>query len=173
MAKTPAPNAFEHFDILDSIKPHTFAKPVTPDITEKTFFDPKHTLVRKHKPKLNQSILEKIRTHYNYKPLHEDEIRLLLLQPGEMEDDIYCTIVVKPLERLRKKYTALSYHWGPIVPAIGSISTQSQSRYPRLSFRRLRKPLPTTYGSMTTCSKPFFICVCRMNLLQFGLMRYV
>ena len=116
MAKTPAPNAFEHFDILDSIKPHTFAKPVTPDITEKTFFDPKHTSVRKHNPKLNQSILEKIRTHYNYKPLREDEIRLLLLQPGEMEDDIYCTIVVKPLERLRKKYTALSYHWGATGP---------------------------------------------------------
>lgn len=49
---------------------------------------------------------------YNYKPIHDDEVRLLLLEPPRMEnDEIYCKTITTPIDQA-PLYEALSHEWG-------------------------------------------------------------
>ncbi|OCL06216.1 HET-domain-containing protein [Glonium stellatum] len=57
-------------------------------------------------------IFGKIKFQYNYKPLKDDEIRLIELEKPSEDNKIRCKIHVKPLKEVRGKYEALSYHWG-------------------------------------------------------------
>jgi hypothetical protein len=64
------------------------------------------------------------RTRYKYTPLNEGEIRLLSIHPGKDDAPIECTIAVRNLSEVKKKYQALSYTWGaaPADPAENQIT---------------------------------------------------
>jgi hypothetical protein len=48
-----------------------------------------------------------------YKPLPEGEyIRLLILHPGDYDDEIECTLKTVSIKSSKKKYQAISYVWG-------------------------------------------------------------
>jgi Heterokaryon incompatibility protein (HET) len=53
---------------------------------------------------------------YEYQPLKDDEIRILHLQSGEMNDTIFIEISHEKLSGKIKPYHALSWEWGPGLP---------------------------------------------------------
>lgn len=78
---------------------------------------------------------------YEYQPLKDDEIRLLLLQPGLPGQDIVCVIVTERLQEIRS-YQALSYRWGDDAPnkPIMILSYKSTSKSKSHTLRDLRVP---------------------------------
>ncbi|KAF2267331.1 hypothetical protein CC78DRAFT_614271 [Lojkania enalia] len=49
---------------------------------------------------------------FKYTEISGDQIRLLRIRPGKVEDNIVCDLCIKSLAEVRGKYEALSYSWG-------------------------------------------------------------
>jgi len=94
-------------DDIDSFPPDPWVDPVSPFDNRQRFLQPKE----------NWAIAfsrtgDLIRNRYNYTLLRGDEIRLLSISKGNKEAPLNCKMLIKPLKDVRKKYNALSYHWG-------------------------------------------------------------
>lgn len=78
------------------------------------------------------------RSDYKYTPLKDDEIRLLVLQPGEFEQELVCFLVPRSLGGNRE-YEAVSYIWGSdqATDLINIVSYKSGSRPKSHSSRDL------------------------------------
>jgi hypothetical protein len=119
-------NSSTSFDVLADYKPHVYAVPVVPTNKGPTFTDIPDTT---GKPtKWTGTIRKRVLKQYRYDKLADDQLRLLLLQPGKPEDGIVCFMIVESLRKARKKYQALSYHWGSASP---DNATNQIDIYPR------------------------------------------
>jgi hypothetical protein len=108
-------------DELADYQPEDLAEPILPEPVREDFFDAKYP------NRLQQIVSDKIYNKrddlrstkkYRYTPLGENQIRLVLLQPGEEKDPIKCKVLYKRLDdpQVAKRYFALSYHWGTDEP---------------------------------------------------------
>lgn len=84
--------------------------------------------------KLRESLPVTERDFYSYAAIQPLEIRLILLCPGQDEDDIHCSVkrvLVEKIKEKRLRYQALSYSWGEDLPAdlifLQDISVSQQS----------------------------------------------
>jgi hypothetical protein len=93
------------------------------------------------------------RNEYEYKPLAEDEIRLLLLQPGEPDAMIECALVISNLQDA--VYEALSYAWGTEAPMHQIRILGFEGHRSLRNFRRARCYIrPNLYSALRTLRDP-------------------
>jgi len=90
-------------------------------------------------------VVEDVMSNYKYPPLKDDEIRLLIVQPGLPGQEIKCFLVHEPLQESRP-FQALSYRWGEDKPnkpitilSFKSVSSKSRSLRDFRPFRILTK----------------------------------
>ena len=102
----------ESDEFLDDHQPDTRANPIPAEEYRAEFLKHKDKTIKDAWLRAKQGVKTLLRNRYEYTTLKDDEIRLLSIAKGSGNDPIKCTMFIKPLRAVRKKYEALSYHWG-------------------------------------------------------------
>jgi len=95
-------------DNLDHFQPEVRVEPVFPEENKQFFLRNQERWSKGSKLNISDYVQHK----YRYKPLQDDQIRLLYIRPGKRDEPIRCKMEIRSIEAVKKKYEALSYHWG-------------------------------------------------------------